>query len=189
MKNVEKRSHTHLSYRIPASCCLWRRLAAVCSGHSASDLSDPCLVMASSCSWHCGWCAQDFHSCLWHWTQFLRAIKTRTKDTHYSHGYWSDKHKIMELGLSLFLLFYYSSPPGKNQSACWMIGSIMPTIWRETVVIISVMLLQKTRRIKTALFRKRILKNRKKYKTGKHFKKTLHISTKKSMKGWKLKKS
>lgn len=34
-----------------------------------------------------------------------------------------------------------SSPPGKNQSACWMMGSMMPTICRDKVVIISVMFL------------------------------------------------
>lgn len=36
----------------------------------------------------------------------------------------------------------HSLPPGKNQSACWMSGSMMPTICSETVVIISVMFLQ-----------------------------------------------
>ena len=41
-----------------------------------------------------------------------------------------------------------SSPPGKNQSACWMMGSMMPTICRDKVVIISVMFLE-TKRNKT----------------------------------------
>jgi len=36
----------------------------------------------------------------------------------------------------------HSLPPGKNQSACWMSGSMMPTICSETVVIISVTFLQ-----------------------------------------------
>lgn len=39
----------------------------------------------------------------------------------------------------------HSLPPGKNQSACWMSGSMMPTICSETVVIISVMFLQGSR--------------------------------------------
>ena len=43
-----------------------------------------------------------------------------------------------------------SSPPGKNQSACWMMGSMMPTICRDNVVIISVMFLE-TNRSKTEL--------------------------------------
>lgn len=34
-------------------------------------------------------------------------------------------------------------PPGKNQSACWIRGSIIATICRETVAIISVMFLKK----------------------------------------------
>lgn len=38
-------------------------------------------------------------------------------------------------------------PPGKNQSACWMMGSIMPTICRDNVVIISVMFLQRRDKI------------------------------------------
>lgn len=36
----------------------------------------------------------------------------------------------------------HSLPPGKNQSACWMSGSMMPTICSDSVVIISVMFLQ-----------------------------------------------
>lgn len=35
-----------------------------------------------------------------------------------------------------------SPPPGKNQSACWMMGSMTPTICRDKVVIISVMFLE-----------------------------------------------
>lgn len=36
----------------------------------------------------------------------------------------------------------WSPPPGKNQSACWIIGSMMLTICRDKVVIISVMFLE-----------------------------------------------
>lgn len=46
-------------------------------------------------------------------------------------------------GFTGFKLFRWSVPPGKNQSACWMIGSMMPTICRDNVVIISVMFLQR----------------------------------------------
>lgn len=41
---------------------------------------------------------------------------------------------------------HLSPPPGKNQSACWMMGSTTPTIWRDKVVIISVMFLEKKER-------------------------------------------
>lgn len=40
-------------------------------------------------------------------------------------------------------LYRWPVPPGKNQSACWMMGSMMPTICRDNVVIISVMFLQR----------------------------------------------
>lgn len=42
-----------------------------------------------------------------------------------------------------FKLYRWPVPPGKNQSACWMMGSMMPTICRDNVVIISVMFLQR----------------------------------------------
>lgn len=43
---------------------------------------------------------------------------------------------------------HLSPPPGKNQSACWMMGSTTPTIWRDKVVIISVMFLGKKKKKK-----------------------------------------
>lgn len=46
-------------------------------------------------------------------------------------------------GFAGFKLYRWPVPPGKNQSACWMMGSIMPTICRDNVVIISVMFLQR----------------------------------------------
>lgn len=137
---------THPFCRTPASCCQWQRWGGVGLGRvSACDLIGPCLVRASSCSWSCGWCGWDYHSCLSGWTQYLR-IEEEIQFISLSRGRlvcvnvcvgWENVRARKTDCVSF-------SPPGKNQSACWMIGSMIPTICRDTVVIISVMFLNTT---------------------------------------------
>lgn len=80
--------------------------------------------------------------------QWQNWIYVCVADSYIGEKLWIlTNNMTMELdqGPGLTLTFIVSdtpSPPGKNQSACWMIGSMMPTIWRDKVVIISVMLLK-----------------------------------------------
>ena len=80
-----------------------------------------------------------------------RGLKNKTIHTHTHTHLWPVVTRFQRFRTHSNLPFpteAYSHircchvPPGKNQSACWMMGSIIPTICSETVVIISVIFLR-----------------------------------------------